>query len=580
MLKLLNDIWTYYSLERMILLKTVKTLLEFRSGSEHPYAAEYEAILKKIEVKKLLTSYVEQLEELASKSLPEKTIHGDLFNSAGKLLAWNERNVREQIAILQIILLAIDYLGGIDVKEVKKLLEIFKGHSFGRQQQFLNSDNSYHAQLIQELMFHEVAIVLKTFDLNENQGEEYVQELVSNLNKTILSLHQFQEHGPILLVWMLVNFRLKESRVDDEIANKHRQLGSKAVQLKSFEWMLAMISHKTFQDLESKVANVVRRSIYNHLCVLCDLFDANTSVCHHHKIYELSSELLKTPEIAHDFCQEDNNNGLRGLLDVALENFPVTFTQLSQLASSLSEVSVATNKHIQTIIEQLPVYTEEYFPDKYLLKPSQEQDTFLLVEDYRPFPGIPEYRIKKGTEVVVVDKQGRTFCHFRTQINYFTVLHHEIDHLLKQIMHYTEIDANCVTKITKGLEFLASAIRRSKHPSQINECMVHPTEMVFDLLTKFRSVQEPPLALMAVCLRVCTALVPLFDQEIVTRVLNLNILPSIKSSDLGFTEYANGNGFEPELVGNYLVNFEKNQGQYLFLKEYLEFLVVYKKVRI
>lgn len=580
MLKLLNDIWAYYSLERMILLKTVKILLEFRgsSQSDHPYAMEYDAVLKKIEVKKLLTSYIGQFEELASKPLPGKAVPGDFFNSSGKLVAWNERNVREEVALLQIILLAVDVLGGVAVEEAQKLLEIFKSHSFGRQQQYLNGDISYHKQLIQELMFHEVALVLKILDLNENQGEEYVQELVSNLNKTILSLYQHPEHGPLLLAWMMVNFRLKESRVDDEIANKHRQLGSRAVQLKSFEWLLTMISHRTFQDPDSKFAVIIRKSVYNHLCVLCDLFDASTSVCHHHKIYELTAELLKTPVIALEFCQEENG-GVRGLLDVAMENFPVTFTQLSQICCSLSQVSPVTNTHIQTILEKLPVYTEEYIPDKYLLRPSQEQDTFLLAQDYRPFPGVPHFLIPKDTEIVVVDKQGRTFCHFRTQINYFIALHHEIDRLLSQILHYTEIDANCITKITTGLEFLASVIRQTKHPSQINEFMVHPTEMVLDLLTKFRSVQQPPIQLMAICLRVCTALVPLFDQEIVTRVLNLSILPSIKTIGLSFNEYANGNGFEPELVGSYLVNFEKNVGRYLFLKEYLEFLVVYKKVR-
>lgn len=580
MLKLLNDIWAYYSLERMILLKIVKTVLEFRgsSGSDHPYADEYETVSKKIEIKKLLTSYIDQLEQLANTSLPGKITHGDLFNSSGKLIAWNERNVREEIAILQIILLAVNILREVEVPEAQKLLDIFKGHSFGRQQQYLNSDNLYHTQLMEELMFHEVALVLKILDLNEDQGEEYVQKLVSHLNKTILGFHQYPEHGPILLAWMLVNFRLKESRLDDEVANKHRQLGSRAVQLKCFEWLLTMISHKTFQEQNSKIATIVRKSVYNHLCILCDLFDANTSICHHHKIYELTSELLKTPEVALDFCRE-NNTGLQGLLDVAMENFPVTFTQLSQIASSLSQVCLTTNKHILTIVENLPVYTEKYIPDRYLLRPSSEPDTFLLVQDYRPFSGIPEYVIPKDTEIVVVDKQGRTFCHFRTQLNYFTVLRYEIDCLLSQIMHYTELDTSSLTKITTGLEFLASVLHHTNNPSLINEFMVHPTEMVFDLLTKFRSVQQPPLGLMAICLRVCGALVPLFDLEIVRRVLNLNILPSIKSVGLGFNDYANGNGFEPELVGNYLVNFEKNQGQYLFLKEYLEFLVSYKKVK-
>lgn len=563
----------------MILLKTMKTILEFHDekSSNHPYAREYDAVLKKIDVKKLLTSYIEQFETLAQ-PLPGKAAPGDFFNSSAKLVAWNERNVREQIALLQIIVLAVDALGEIGKENVVKLIEIFKSHSFGRQQQYLSGENSYHGQLIEELMFHEVGLLLKIFDLNDSHGEEYVQDLVSSLNKTILGLHQYQEHAPLLLAWMLVNFRLKESRVDDEIANKHRQLGSRAVQLKVFEWILNLIRHRTFQDNESKVSVVVRRAIYNHLRVLCDLFDVATSVAHHYKIYELTAELLKTPEIAHDFCRT-TNGGLRALLDVAIENFPVTFTQISQISSSLSVASLHTNNHVVSLLEKLPVFTEEYVPNKYLFRPSVEQDTFLLAQDYKPFAGVPDFTIPRNTEIIVVDKQNHTFCHFRTQINYFTALHHEIDSLLTEIVQFNEINTSRLTKIHAGLEFLAAVIKRATHPSDINEFMVHPTEMVFDLLTKFRATTQPPLQLMAMCLKVCTALVPLFEQEIVTRVLNLNILPTIKTTGLSFVEYANGNGFEPELVGNYLVNFEKNVGKYVFLKEYLEFLVVHRKVR-
>uniref|UniRef100_A0A336LW21 CSON001696 protein n=1 Tax=Culicoides sonorensis TaxID=179676 RepID=A0A336LW21_CULSO len=576
MIKLLNDIWSYYSLERMILLKIVKILLEFQgNASDHPYAKEFESVLKTIDVKKLLESYIDQFDCSLTETLPGKLVPGDLFNNTSKLIALNERKVKEQIALLQIIILAVDHLNGVEVKQAKKLVELFRNHSFGRQKLYLNIENSYHCQLINELVYHEVAFVLKMLDLNENHEETYVKSLIESLNKTILSLHQFPEHGPLLFSWMLVNFQLEENRNDDEITTKLQQLGARAAQLKVFEWLLNLIKNKSFQDPESKFAIVVRKSIYNHLCALCDLCD-ETYVCQFDHIYELVSELLKTEEIAIDFCKRENS-GLSALLDVALEYFPITFVQLSQMMASLSNVNESTNKRILKVLESMPVYSEEYLPNKYQFTTSPDQDTYVLLHDYQPFVGIPDFIIRKNTQIVMMDKLGQTVCQFRTNINYFTVLHNEIDRLLAEILHNTEIDPHRLNKVTIGLEFLASVIKRSKYPSDINEFMVHPTEMVFDLLMKFRSIQHPPMELMAVCLKVCTALIPLFDQEIITRVLNLNILPSIKQCGLDYKHYAIGAGFEPQLVGNYLVNIEKNVGRYVFLKEYLEFLTVYRK---
>lgn len=212
------------------------------------------------------------------------------------------------------------------------------------------------------------------------------------------------------------------------------------------------------------------------------------------------------------------------------------------------------------------------------LKPTADaENEFILCANYVPFKKI-DFTILAGTSVVLLDKQFCTNVHFRTPLNYFNVLHNEIDELLAETLCYTEIDEERIRRICAGLKYLAGAVRSVRDPYEISNEMVHPTEMVFDVLSKFKMIQQPPIAMLAKCLEVCTGLVPLFEEEIFRRIINLNLLPFVTNDKLDYVAYCNGVSFESGLVGYYLINFEKNSGRYDFLLTYLNFLKTYTKV--
>lgn len=206
-------------------------------------------------------------------------------------------------------------------------------------------------------------------------------------------------------------------------------------------------------------------------------------------------------------------------------------------------------------------------------------EEFILSSNYQPYQNI-DFTIPAGTSVVFVDQ--RNTVHFRTKLNYFNVLHNEMNELLAGTRKYTDLEVietrqqRCVA----GLKYLACAVRYVQEPHGISEEMVHPTEMVFDVLLKFKNIQQPPIQLLAKCLEICTALVPLFDMEIFQRIVNLNILPLVRNKQLDFASYCNGVSFESGLVGYYLINFEKNIGQFNFLLAYLNFLKTYSKISV
>lgn len=163
---LLKDLWNYYSLERMTQLKVLKNMLEFGvPSSQHPYAEEYRTVLNEIGLDKLRTSYIDQLARLVAVRETPPTI-SDFTHSYVRLVAWTERKLRETCEVLQILLLIIDR-DHVKAHEFKTLLNLFKSHSFGRQQQYLDTQaNSLHLDLVQKVTYSEVAIFIKCINVN------------------------------------------------------------------------------------------------------------------------------------------------------------------------------------------------------------------------------------------------------------------------------------------------------------------------------------------------------------------------------------------------------------------------------
>lgn len=202
----------------------------------------------------------------------------------------------------------------------------------------------------------------------------------------------------------------------------------------------------------------------------------------------------------------------------------------------------------------------------------------MLANEFIPFSQKIGYNIPGGTVATITDKPEGTQVHFQTSLNFFNVLHHEINELLSDLIKRPEIDIQRKNRVYWGLKYLACAVRRISQPHEISSEMVHPTEMVFDIFFKLKDVPNPPVDLLAQCFQVCTALVPMHQTEIFKRVINLDILPFCTNDKLKFDEYANGAGFDTGLVGDYLVSFEKVVGKYEFLSAYLEFLKIFATV--
>ncbi|XP_052860062.1 nucleoporin Nup188 [Anopheles cruzii] len=581
MVKLLHDIWVYHTIERMVQLKVVKNLLNYFHSGSHPYSREYREVVDRIGLPALRKSYLAQLKHLiADPLMTHKTLPNDAFHTQTKV-ACAERRLRETSEVLQILLLIVHY-SGINPGELDELFGLFREHSFGRQQEYIDVTTEIHAELVKRITYNELALVFRTLDLSEKFDDTtWIEKVVDALDGPITALQQFPEHGPLLLVWMLFNFRLQHSVEDEDVTRRYQQLGSRAIKLGVFEYLHGLVSHPMFKD-NSLPAKIVRKSIFNHIGFLCQLFDARESIAHHGKIFDLVSELLTSPTIATEFCKTEDHP-IRALFNICVEQFPVEFLPLSKVAFALASAGSTQNAYIQRLLENLPVYTELYNDTnaQYIWRKSATgmDDEFVLCNDYTPSNKI-EFTMPRGTKLIVNDvhTHRKTYVHFRTRYNFFSALHHEINELLFDAQATSTLSQERVLRIATGLKYLAVAVKRIQQPLDISAEMVHPTEMVFDVLLKFKSVPNPPIDLLVQCLNVCSALVPLFEQEIYTRIMNLNILPTVNNATLSYKEYANGASYDSSLIGYYLMNVERIAGSYPILMAYFNLLKTYTKL--
>lgn len=342
--KLLESIWHYYSIERMTQLKIVRNLLELDRSPKNPYAREYAKILEQIGMKKLRRSFIEQLKQLVHEPAPFKGSHTELFNVRGKVISWTERRLREIIEILQILLLIVDR-DQILVDEFRTLVQLFKFHSFGKQQPYLGlNGNNTHKELVVKITYCEITLFMLCID--SATDIERLREIAQLFDKDIVMLHQNAEHGPILLSWMLMNFKLIELRGDSPEFQRFQQYGTKAAKLGVFDYLVKMLSHPMYRD-QSLAGTISCQVISNLLSNLCDIFDCERIVEQHQNIFDLLAELLKNPTIALVLCT-GAENGIKSLFNASIKRFPLDFAALSMIAYSVTTSSAESASYVST----------------------------------------------------------------------------------------------------------------------------------------------------------------------------------------------------------------------------------------
>lgn len=256
----MDEIWDYYVLERMFVLKIVRNILEYSEVEKHPYHNEYKMLIEKISLVTLKDSYLKQLDYLIHVNAPQKLTSGEINNYHIRLGNWAERNIREIIEILHIILLISNQIS-MTSNDIQLLYNCFKSNSFGRQQNYINMHSNAYAELSKRLMYTEVMVFLKMIDINSNtsgdnnamttnqqqQQENIAHTVIDALDNDITRMYHNSEYGPILIAWMLLHIQHTDAINNDQKLLRCRQMGKRALDLDCFRYMLTVINCPMFK---------------------------------------------------------------------------------------------------------------------------------------------------------------------------------------------------------------------------------------------------------------------------------------------------------------------------------------------
>ncbi|XP_072946107.1 nucleoporin Nup188 [Epargyreus clarus] len=569
---LVPNIWSFYFAERLFLLKLLQYIIECKSDNKNKYYEQFNTIINAIGIQSLKTSLINQMEKLLNTAPPPRKIQSE-FGIDTVRQEWAESNLREQLAILQLLLLIADD-NTFSENEFNDLIKLFRKHNYGKNQGYNEFLEGRHRDACLKIMYTEVCLFMIIVDNNKiSDISSWIENTKEIVEREFSKLELNAPHSAMLITWMM--FMLQSEQHRKYFESQYQQYGDTALRMRVFEVLHQILNSPVFSD-GSKCSMVTRKRFFRLLNELCDKFDGDGTLSHQPGIMQLCSELLKSPEMAEQFWklhQKDEEYGVVSLWNTSLEYFPHDFNALSILAAGLAEAGKTSVINLVAELKCLPVYTEIYNPNAVPVIGLQSDDA-VVGRDYYPL-GDPSYRVEAGSKAAVMEKKDGTMIHFRTPYPYWLLFNNEIEKGLDRKQHH-QYDLNVTLgRVYEGTKVLKGVLMNLVNDKEIPKSLVGPSEGVFDVLVRFMRAESPPLPLLMECLNVCTALIPIFPGEIHLRLINTGLLPRIINHQLSHIEYANGVSFDSAAVGSYLVAIEQPSGNYDFLGAYMDMLTAF-----
>lgn len=151
---MLHNVWRYYSSERMFIIKTLKTIIEFMNDAAHPYATMYKEFIETVGYREMWTILNKQFSYLIIE------IQANVSEPSGTILrSWVERNIRETVEVLQCLIMLSRYVD-VTISDFHELLLACISHGFGREPVIFDVLNVMEENSLDKLIYSEVALLM------------------------------------------------------------------------------------------------------------------------------------------------------------------------------------------------------------------------------------------------------------------------------------------------------------------------------------------------------------------------------------------------------------------------------------
>uniref|UniRef100_UPI00358E080D nucleoporin NUP188 n=1 Tax=Myxine glutinosa TaxID=7769 RepID=UPI00358E080D len=557
--ELLQKVSRFYYEERLYILRLLLYILTFFQDDRHPNQAVFASCVQRLQPERvLLKSCQDGLEAglgaiEAGTSLPGISV---------------VQCLRECCLQLELLFLFFTYFE-MAPRHLLCLAQLFCHVRFGV------AGSTASPVLAQRVGYFCVLILIGGIDLNllfrcirqDCVNEHQVvndQQIFKELDSMMVRLGIVPAHGPVLLAWAV----LRHAALGDVGRAQTQHLGKTAIQLQTMHFLSGLLQDPGFSGTSNCTARTARGCIYDFLSCVLNLFDENSLGDTKH-LMNLACEVLVDPNLAENFWDTDRVDGLGVLLQSACTWFPLQLTPLLHLLSSLV-CNRSTAKRVYSFFSQLEGFAEGVMTRPRGMDVTEDENVWRIRATrqlYPPGAGQTNLRMPAGTEGVLLGSgpslnqriiwsfpySGWTLCTCELEFTHHVVSTADILQQSERVMPIVEL----VRKVVGTDSSLAVAL-------------LPLTSRLYPLLQRLACVPKPPIGVVSSCLACLATLAPHNPHKVWIDVQHTGFLPTFMTCPTTLTCLLSGEGLHPGNFGQFLVLYERPQGEFKVTLSFLK----------
>lgn len=248
---LIDNIYIFYSSERMFLLKILRFILEQGQNPKHKFHAPFNKFLKSIDMRKLWDNILKMFKN--SVFFIDKEKASKCFHIESLVL----RNDQEQIELVLLMINILQYLT-LTGSELTDLLNLFLTHSFARHSLYDEASKYSKKETTQHLKYCEIGclfVVAHKYWENPDMYKTFSPELEKDINM----LEMQQENGIVLLLCTVLKASVTQKEEAYEACNN---LLERLTSRKIFECLHSLASDKIFK------VSIIKYKVNNYCYII------------------------------------------------------------------------------------------------------------------------------------------------------------------------------------------------------------------------------------------------------------------------------------------------------------------------
>ncbi|KAJ8923660.1 hypothetical protein NQ315_010240 [Exocentrus adspersus] len=414
---LIDNVWYFYSADRMFLLKSLRHIFEYATDRDYKFYNQFNEFINSVDMKILWKNLIKTLEKLINEIDKDKAS----LVSSDLLKKWIHRNNREQVEVVTLLIHTIQF-HKLEGNELEEVLTLFLKHGFARHLFYPESNSISRPTDLWEIKCAEIGCVLAVIErywyviyfivpvtsvlvigiYSFRQCPGIAKTLPKDMEKNLELLQIQGDNSIVLFTWSILKTSISNS--DDAMEYCNRIICD-LVQKRIFKSFHSLLTAKMFEKCRS--GDIVIEGVFRvmaefiKICADYTYLHEQDGVCH------VTAELLKRKGlVVLDY--------LGPIFQLSMDAFPFVFNPFLEMCKSMLAIPEQHDK-IMRLLQRIPSFLAE-------IPWNDHRQSFTLVGTQQLFIDSDLFIIPEGTLVEKFTYQGMDFARFIYPFSFFTLM--------------------------------------------------------------------------------------------------------------------------------------------------------------